>query len=168
MPVMAQEPGNDLAEEWIEPGQIGIINEDGTIAPLGVNFENRLHIQARQRTDNQQTGSHVYIEQQGDGNVAEWVQNGSNNSFSLRQDGNGNVQEGYLSGEDNLIEVLQQGNNNKLIQELEGTGMDLGVRQFGNEHEFIHIEKSGTSPAYQIRQEGDHGMKIKIEHEKSF
>ena len=159
---------NKVDEEVIDLDQLGILNEDGTISTSFYDTDRQIMMKARQRAENQRTGSYVYVEQQGNRNVTEWLQQGPNNTFKLKQDGNDNVHTGYLRGEDNLIEVLQQGNNNKLTQELEGTGIDLDVSQFGNKHELIHIEKSGTSPAYQIHQEGDHGMKIKIEHEKSY
>lgn len=164
--VFSQEPGDDIDEEWIELGQMGIINDDGTISDNNHPWANgQLTIKDRERAETRPAGNQVYIEQQGSDNVAEWMQEGSNNSFSLKQYGNDNVHEGYLRGEDNLIKVLQQGNNLKLTQELEGTEIGLDVSQSGNEHELIHIEKSGSSPAYQIRQEGNHGMKVKIQHE---
>ena len=167
LPLMAQKSSSAAEKEWTQLDQLGIIHDDGTIAPLVHNHQDRFQMQARERkVIDQSNGSQVIIEQKGEGNTTEWFHDGSNNTFSLTQDGNRNVHEGTLRGEDNLIQVLQQGNNNVLKQEIVGNSMDLEYSQYGNEHELIHIEKSGVSPAYHIRQEGMNGMKVKIEHER--
>lgn len=165
--LFAQEDDPEINEEWIELDRLGIINEDGTVSTTN-NYGDRFRMQVRERDEKSHTepGNRVYIEQYGEGNSTVWTQEGNNNTFNLKQNGDKNIHEGSLIGEENLIRVLQQGNNNTLFQDLAGDRMDLEVIQEGNNHELIQVEHIGDSPAYQIHQQGNHGMKVKIEHER--
>ncbi|GAO30103.1 hypothetical protein [Geofilum rubicundum] len=113
-------------------------------------------------------GNTSVIYQEGDYNKANLNQTGDSNNFGLLQKGDDNLYDGTINGDENLIRVLQLGNDNKVFQDLEGDGMQLDVIQEGNNHEVIQIEKDGTSPAYQIHQQGEHGMQITIEHLPSY
>lgn len=110
-------------------------------------------------------GNFASVIQHGNVNQASLTQTGNRNSFGLLQDGNRNRYEGLLVGEENLIRVFQIGNNNFLQQDLAGSNMNLEVIQEGNNHKFTQIERDGTSPAYQVRMEGNNGMEIILKHE---
>ena len=166
--IKAQEP-EENTQQVLELDELGLLNKgivtpiDGASTPviteyLSANpdllFFRGMPLQ----------GNAAAIYQNGDNNQATLNQTGSSNNFGLLQKGDGNRYKGDLNGDDNLIRVLQLGNYNNVLQDLEGNNMQLDIIQKGNHHEVIQIEKDGTSPAYQIHQQGENGMKIIIEH----
>lgn len=158
-----------FAQEGEKPSEIQIVEYDhvGAIQEEIISPERDLNILPSEQQSFLEVGSsQVFISQHGKGNGTYWFQVGSNNQFELNQKGNGNTHEGRLSGDENIIRVVQKGKNNYVFQDLLGDGMKLEIVQKGQNHEFIQIEKDGTSPSYKVLQEGNSGMKVTIDHEK--
>jgi hypothetical protein len=137
--ILTEDEGNTInLNELIRQGEYGLVLPEGLPA----------------------NGNEGLIYQEGDYNQATLNQSGNSNNFGLLQKGDNNQYDGTINGDENLIRILQLGNGNNVLQDLKGDGMQLDVIQEGNNHEVIQIEKDGTSPAYQIHQQGENGMQI--------
>ena len=170
LPLWAQ-TGQDEKEleEVAELNQLGLIHSE-EIMGAGQTKQNQAIQQDNYAslfpTGIPEIGNVASMIQNGNNNDASLLQSGNGNNFGLLQDGNKNAYQGSLSGEDNLIRVIQRGNHNSVTQQLEGSQMNLEVLQEGNNHELIQTETAGNSPAYQVHQQGNNGMKVILNHEK--
>jgi hypothetical protein len=167
--LQAQTTNQEQLEEVIELGQLKLLSK-GIITPIG---EKNTPVITEYFSANPdllffsgtpECGNTSVIYQEGDYNQTSFQQTGNRNNFGLLQKGDSNQYDGTINGDENFIRVLQLGNGNHVLQDLKGNGMQLDVIQEGNNHEVIQIEKDGTSPDYQIHQQGEHGMQITIEH----
>ncbi|MFW6275676.1 MAG: hypothetical protein ACOC2M_03480 [bacterium] len=161
--IVAQTEESDDIQTVVELEQIGQNDSDSDrdlfniISPLDDAF---------MENQNSPDGNHAVIVQHGDENSAILNQEGDRNHIGVFQHGDDNDYEGTVAGENNLIRVLQFGESNFVSQDLGGNDIRLKVTQDGNNHEVYQVEKDGSSPAYQIHQTGETGMKIKVEHQK--
>lgn len=170
LPLWAQNSDGDKEmEEVAELNQLGLIQSEEVMGAEQKRQHQALHQHDYARlfpSGIPEIGNVSSMIQKGNHNDASLQQSGNGNNFGLLQDGNKNSYSGTLSGEDNLIRVIQSGNHNSVVQQLEGNQMNLEVLQEGNNHEFIQTENAGNSPAYQVHQQGNKGMKVIVKHEK--
>ena len=170
LPLWAQQEQDVQLEEVIELNQLGLINTNGLngqkqtpVAPVVAQMD---EYRSLFPAGIPEIGNSASVIQQGNHNSASITMTGDRNSFGLLQNGNNNDYEGAISGEENLLRVFQLGNNNFISQDLSGNNMEMEIIQQGNNHELIHIDNSGLSPAYQINQTGNNGMRIIIENDQ--
>ena len=152
--LLAQAPAEAEAEILRNPSAAFATGPVGTADIRQDGLDNQSIVQTQD--------SYVRVQQTGEANILNAIQQGNNGQLRIRQDGTNNQYTGTVVGDNNHLDITQRGEDNLIRQDLVGNDLRYRVTQEGQGHELIQTEHDPLAPAYEVHQQGQ-GMQIVIE-----